>query len=155
MRLILDPTRMAQLSLTPTDIANVVREQNRDFPAGTIGREPAPRGTELTIPVITQGRLTDVKDFEEMIVRALPDGSMIRLKDVAKIELGAQSYSLEGRWNGKPNDVSLDLSVAGRQCPRYGKASSEGNGNGIQDLPTRGLLRYSVRYDQIYRSVHP
>jgi len=103
MRLILDPTRMAQLSLTPTDIANVVREQNRDFPAGTIGREPAPKGTELTIPVITQGRLTDVKDFEEMIVRALPDGSMIRLKDVAKIELGAQSYSLEGRWNGKPN----------------------------------------------------
>src|SRR5437016_4518071 len=103
MRLILHPIRMAQLSLTPTDIANVVREQNRDFPAGTIGREPAPRGTELTIPVITQGRLTDVKDFEEMIVRALPDGSMIRLKDVAKIELGAQSYSLEGRWNGKPN----------------------------------------------------
>ncbi len=103
MRLILDPTRMAQLSLTPTDIANVVREQNRDFPAGTIGREPAPKGTELTIPVITQGRLTDVKDFEEMIVRALPNGSMIRLKDVARIELGAQSYGLEGRWNGKPN----------------------------------------------------
>ncbi|MFI5247015.1 MAG: efflux RND transporter permease subunit, partial [Nitrospirales bacterium] len=80
MRLILDPIRMAQLSLTPTDIANVVREQNRDFPAGTIGREPAPKGTELTIPVITLGRLTDVKDFEEMIVRALPNGSMVRLK---------------------------------------------------------------------------
>ncbi|HEX9155533.1 MAG TPA: efflux RND transporter permease subunit, partial [Nitrospira sp.] len=103
MRLILDPVRMAQLSLTPTDIANVVREQNRDFPAGTIGREPAPKGTELTIPVMTLGRLTDVKDFEEMIVRALPNGSMIRLKDVAKVELGAQSYTLEGRWNGKPN----------------------------------------------------
>lgn len=103
MRLILDPIRMAQLSLTPTDIANVVREQNRDFPAGTIGREPAPKGTELTIPVITLGRLTDVKDFEEMIVRALPNGSMVRLKDVAKVELGAQSYTLEGRWNGKPN----------------------------------------------------
>ncbi|HEX7093349.1 MAG TPA: efflux RND transporter permease subunit, partial [Nitrospiraceae bacterium] len=113
MRLILDPTRMAQLSLTPTDIANVVREQNRDFPAGTIGREPAPRGTELTIPVITQGRLTDVKDFEEMIVRALPDGSMIRLKDVAKIELGAQSYSLEGRWNGKPNVFLLTFLAPG------------------------------------------
>ncbi|MEO5954775.1 MAG: efflux RND transporter permease subunit, partial [Nitrospiraceae bacterium] len=103
MRLILDPSRMAQLGLTPTDIANVVREQNRDFPAGTIGREPAPKGTELTIPVITQGRLTDVKDFEDMIVRALPNGSMVRLKDVARIELGAQSYTLEGRWNGKPN----------------------------------------------------
>ncbi len=103
MRLILDPVRMAQLSLTPTDIADVVREQNRDFPAGTIGREPATKGTELTIPVMTLGRLTDVKDFEEMIVRALPNGSMIRLKDVAKVELGAQSYTLEGRWNGKPN----------------------------------------------------
>ncbi len=103
MRLILDPIRMAQLSLTPTDIANVVREQNRDFPAGTVGREPAPKGTELTIPVITRGRLEEVKEFEEMIVRALPNGSMVRLKDVAKVELGAQSYSLEGRWNGKPN----------------------------------------------------
>ncbi|MGH7168449.1 MAG: efflux RND transporter permease subunit, partial [Nitrospiraceae bacterium] len=103
MRLILDPIRMAQLSLTPTDIADVVREQNRDFPAGTVGREPAPKGTELTIPVITLGRLTEVKDFEEMIVRALPNGSIVRLKDVAKVELGAQSYTLEGRWNGKPN----------------------------------------------------
>jgi multidrug efflux pump subunit AcrB len=91
MRLVLDPVRMAQLNLTPTDIANVVREQNRDFPAGMIGREPAPKGTELTIPFITRGRLTDVKDFEELIVRALQDGSIIRLKDVAKIELGAQS----------------------------------------------------------------
>jgi len=103
MRLILDPVRMAQLSLTPTDIATVVREQNRDFPAGTVGREPAAKGTEMTIPVITRGRLTEVKDFEEMIVRALPNGSMIRLKDVSRVELGAQSYDLEGRWNGKPN----------------------------------------------------
>ncbi|MDE3119205.1 MAG: efflux RND transporter permease subunit, partial [Nitrospirota bacterium] len=103
MRLILDPVRMAQLSLTPTDIATVVREQNRDFPAGTVGREPAAKGNELTIPVITRGRLTEVKDFEELIVRALPGGSMVRLKDVARVELGAQSYDLEGRWNGKPN----------------------------------------------------
>ena len=107
MRLVLDPVRMAQLNLTPTDIANVVREQNRDFPAGTIGREPAPKGTQLTIPFITRGRLTDVKDFEELIVRALPDGSIIRLKDVAKIELGAQSYDLEGRFKGKPTTFLL------------------------------------------------
>ncbi|PYK95070.1 MAG: hydrophobe/amphiphile efflux-1 family RND transporter, partial [Verrucomicrobia bacterium] len=103
MRLILDPVRMAQLNLTPTDITNIVREQNRDFPAGQIGREPAPKGTELTIPVITLGRMTDVKEFEEMIVRALPNGSMIRMKDIAKVELGSQSYALEGRQNAKPN----------------------------------------------------
>ncbi len=107
MRLILDPVRMAQLNLMPGDIANVVREQNRDFPAGMIGREPAPKGTELTIPFITRGRLTDVKDFEELIVRALPDGSIVRLKDVAKIELGAQSYDLEGRFKGKPTTFLL------------------------------------------------
>ncbi len=107
MRLILNPVRMAQLNLTPSDITNVVREQNRDFPAGLVGREPAPKGTQLTIPVITQGRFTEVKDFEEMIVRALPNGDMVRLKDVAKVELGAQSYNLEGRWNGQPNTFLL------------------------------------------------
>src|SRR5437016_11371594 len=107
MRLILVPVRMVQRNPAPSDITNVVREQNRDFPSGQVGREPAPKGTQLTIPVITQGRLTEVKDFEELIVRALPNGDIVRLKDVAKVELGAQSYNLEGRWNGKPNTFLL------------------------------------------------
>lgn len=113
MRLILDPVRMAQLDLTPTDIAAVVREQNRDFPAGRVGREPSPKGTELTIPVITQGRMSEVKEFEDMIVRAYPDGSMVRMRDVARVELGAQSYDLEGRWNGKPNTFLLTFLAPG------------------------------------------
>ncbi|HEX7767413.1 MAG TPA: multidrug efflux RND transporter permease subunit [Nitrospira sp.] len=107
MRIILNPPQMAKLGLIPSDIAAIIREQNRDYPAGTIGREPAPKGTELTIPIISKGRLTDVKDFEELIVRALPDGSTVRLKDVARIELGAQSYSLEGRWNSTPTTFVL------------------------------------------------
>lgn len=107
MRLILNPDRMAQLQITPTDIVNIVREQNRDFPSGTIGREPALKGTLLTFPVITQGRLTEVKDFEELIIRALPDGSMVRLKDVARVELGAQSYALESRKDKKPTTFIL------------------------------------------------
>ncbi|MDN5753714.1 MAG: multidrug efflux RND transporter permease subunit, partial [Nitrosospira sp.] len=113
MRLILDPVRMAQLDLTPTEIAAVVREQNRDFPAGRVGREPTPQGTELTIPVITRGRMSEVKEFEDMIVRAYPDGSMVRLRDVARVELGAQSYDLEGRWNGKPNTFLLTFLAPG------------------------------------------
>ncbi len=113
MRLILDPVRMAQLNLTPTEIAAVVREQNRDFPAGRIGREPMPQGTELTIPVITRGRMSEVKEFEEMIVRAYPDGSMVRMKDVARVELGAQSYDLEARWNGQPNTFLLTFLAPG------------------------------------------
>ena len=107
MRLILDPVRMAQLDLTPGDIAEVVREQNRDFPAGMVGREPALPGTELTIPIITRGRMSEVREFEDMIVRAYPDGSMIRLRDVAQVKLGAQSYGLEARWNGRPNTFLL------------------------------------------------
>ncbi len=113
MRLILDPVRMAQLDLTPTEIAAVVREQNRDFPAGRVGREPTPHGTELTIPVITRGRMSEVKEFEDMIVRAYPDGSMVRMRDVARVELGAQSYDLEGRWNGKPNTFLLTFLAPG------------------------------------------
>lgn len=113
MRVILNPVRMAQLDLTPTDIADVVREQNRDFPAGRVGREPAPQGTQLTIPIITQGRMSDVEDFENMIVRAYPDGSMVYLRDVARVELGAQSYNLQARWNGKPNTFLLTFLAPG------------------------------------------
>lgn len=113
MRLILDPVRMAQLDLTPTEVAAVVREQNRDFPAGRIGREPTSQGTELTIPVITRGRMSEVTEFEDMIVRAYPDGSMVRMRDIARVELGAQSYDLEGRWNGKPNTFLLTFLAPG------------------------------------------
>jgi HAE1 family hydrophobic/amphiphilic exporter-1/multidrug efflux pump len=145
MRLILDPIRMAQLSLTPTDIANVVREQNRDFPAGTVGREPALKGTELTIPVITLGRLTEVKDFEEMIVRALPNGSMVRLKDVAKIELGAQSYTLEGRWNGKPNVFLLTFLSPGANALETVKRVRKEMGEVAKSFPSG--VSWDIPYD--------
>ncbi|MEK7778985.1 MAG: multidrug efflux RND transporter permease subunit [Pseudomonadota bacterium] len=113
MRLVLDPVRMAQLNVTPSEIASVVREQNRDFPSGRIGREPTSTRTELTIPVITHGRMSEVKEFEDMIVRAYPDGSMVRLSDVARVELGAQSYDLQGRWNGNPNTFLLTFLAPG------------------------------------------
>ena len=113
MRIILDPVRMAQLNVTPSEIAAVVRDQNRDFPAGRIGREPTVNGTELTIPVITRGRMSEVHEFEEIIIRAFPDGSMLKLKDVANIELGARSYDLQGRWNSKPNTFLLTFLAPG------------------------------------------
>lgn len=113
MRIILDPVRMAQLNVTPSEIAAVIRDQNRDFPAGRIGREPTVSGTELTIPVITRGRMSEVHEFEEIIIRAFPDGSMLKLKDVANIELGARSYDLQGRWNSKPNTFLLTFLAPG------------------------------------------
>ena len=145
MRLILDPVRMAQLSITPTDISTVVREQNRDFPAGTIGREPAPPGTELTIPVITQGRLTEVKEFEELIVRALPDGSIVRLKDVARIELGAQSYNLEGSFNGEPTALLLTFLSPGANALETVRRI-RGELNALAQVFPQGMS-YDIPYD--------
>jgi HAE1 family hydrophobic/amphiphilic exporter-1/multidrug efflux pump len=145
MRIILNPVRMAQLNLTPTDIANVVNEQNRDFPAGIVGREPAPPGTELTIPVITRGRMTEVKEFEEMIVRALPDGSMIRLKDVAKVELGAQSYDLEGRFKGKPTTFLLTFLSPGANALDTVRAIRHEMDELSKGFPPG--MRYDVPYD--------
>ncbi len=145
MRLILDPIRMAQLAVTPTDIARVVEEQNRDFPAGRIGREPAPEGTELTIPVITRGRMSEVKEFEEMIVRAYPDGSMVRLQDVARIELGARSYDLEGRWNGKPNVFILTFLSPGANALETVRRVRAEMGTLSQSFPSG--VSFDIPYD--------
>jgi hydrophobe/amphiphile efflux-1 (HAE1) family protein len=97
----LDPDRMAQLGLTVADVSAAVREQNTTNPAGRIGREPAPPGTQLTIPVTTLGRLKDPKQFEDIIVRARPDGSLVRVSDIGRVTLGARNYDLVGRVNGK------------------------------------------------------
>ncbi len=145
MRIILNPLLMARLSLTPNDVAAVIREQNRDFPAGTVGREPAPKGTELTIPVITKGRLTEVKDFEELILRALPDGSIVRLKDVARIELGAQSYALEGRWNSKPTTFILTFLSPGANALDTVRRTREKMDELAKNFPAG--VSYDIPYD--------
>jgi multidrug efflux pump len=100
MLLSLAPDRMAQLGLTVSDVAAAVREQNATNPAGRIGREPAPKGTQLTIPVITPGRLKDPSDFERIIVRSQKDGSLVRLSEVGNAQLGARNYDLVGRFDG-------------------------------------------------------
>jgi len=107
MRLWLNPDRMAQMGITVTDVAAAVREQNGQFAAGTIGQAPNNEPVQLTFPVITRGRLTEPGEFEEIILRANPDGSMVRVKDIGRAELGAQSYNLFGRLNGKPTTLVL------------------------------------------------
>jgi multidrug efflux pump len=100
MLLSLDPDRMAQLGLTVADVQAAVQEQNTTNPAGRIGREPAPAGNQLTLPVTTLGRLTDPKEFADIIVRADSDGSLVRVKDIGRVTLGSRSYDLLGRVNG-------------------------------------------------------
>jgi hydrophobe/amphiphile efflux-1 (HAE1) family protein len=97
----LDPDRMAQLDITTSDVAAAVREQNVTSPAGRLGREPAPAGTELTLPVTTLGRLKTPEQFADIVIRAKADGSIVRVRDIGKVVLGSRNYDLAGRLNGK------------------------------------------------------
>jgi HAE1 family hydrophobic/amphiphilic exporter-1 len=105
MRLWLDPDLLAKQNITATEVIEAVKQQNTVNPAGQIGAEPAPPGTDYTYTVITQGRLETEEEFDAIIVRANPDGSLVRVSDVGRAELGAQTYSLEGTYNGKPSAV--------------------------------------------------
>ncbi len=102
MRLWVKPDQLAKLEITIPDIINAVNYQNTVNPAGQIGGEPVPAGQDFTYAVRAQGRLVTAEEFGQIVVRAAPDGSMIRVKDVARVELGAQVYNLKGRLNGKP-----------------------------------------------------
>ncbi len=102
MRIWVRPDTLSKLQLTVTDVVNAVKAQNVVNPSGQIGAEPAPPGQEYTYTVTAKGRLVDAEQFGEIIVRANPDGSFVRLRDVARIQLGAQTYMQLGRFQGKP-----------------------------------------------------
>jgi HAE1 family hydrophobic/amphiphilic exporter-1 len=102
MRLWVQPDKLAKLGITVTDVVNAVRAQNTVNPAGQVGGEPAPANQQFTYSVLAQGRLSSPEQFENVIVRETPDGGTVRVKDVARVELGAQDYSVISRLNGKP-----------------------------------------------------
>jgi len=99
MRIWLRPDRMASHGLTTSDVSNAIKEQNKEAAAGTLGAQP--NDVAMAYPITTQGRLTSAAEFGNIIVRANPDGSMIRLRDIARIELAASAYTLESKLNGK------------------------------------------------------
>lgn len=102
MRFWVKPDQLAKLNITIPEIVNAIQAQNTVNPAGQIGAEPVPEGQEFTYAVRAQGRLVTEEEFGAIVLRAQPDGSLVRLRDVARIELGAQTYNLKGRLNGKP-----------------------------------------------------
>jgi HAE1 family hydrophobic/amphiphilic exporter-1 len=105
MRVWVKPDQLAKLGITVPEITQALEVQNNVNPAGQIGGEPTPHGQEFTYTVRTHGRLTTAEQFGDIIVRATQGGSVVRLKDVARIELGAQTYNLAGRYNGKPSAI--------------------------------------------------
>jgi HAE1 family hydrophobic/amphiphilic exporter-1 len=102
MRIWVKPDLLAKLGLTVPDLVRAVQQQNAVNPAGQVGAEPAPRGKETTYTVRAQGRLQTPEEFGQVVVRSNPDGSVVRLSDVARIELGAQNYQQLARFGGKP-----------------------------------------------------
>src|ERR1700723_4035684 len=102
MRMWLKPDALPKLGITVSDVVNAVQSQNNVNPAGQMGGEPAPKGQQFTYSVRAQGRLTTPEQFGDIIVRENTNGGAVRVRDVARIELGAQSYTLMGRLNGKP-----------------------------------------------------
>src|SRR5215470_6296011 len=105
MRFWVDPYRLAKLQITVPEIINAIKAQNTVNPAGQIGGEPVPKGQEFTFAVIVQGRLITEDEFGQIVVRANPDGSIVRLRDVARVDRGTQVYNLQGRLDGKPSAV--------------------------------------------------
>ena len=112
MRLWVKPDTLAKLGITVPEIVSAIQSQNTVNPAGKAGGEPAPKGQEFTYSVLAQGRLVSPEEFGNIVVRETPDGGTVRVRDVARIELGAQDYSVAGRFNGKPSAI-----VAAYQLP--------------------------------------
>ncbi|MGI8989572.1 MAG: efflux RND transporter permease subunit, partial [Bryobacteraceae bacterium] len=107
MRVWVNPDKMAKLGLTSTDVSNAIQAQNRQNPAGSLGQAPAPRGTEFQYPVNATGRLVDPAQFDDIVIRAQPDSSLLRLRDIGHAALGAQNYSTYSRTTGRPSSIVI------------------------------------------------
>jgi HAE1 family hydrophobic/amphiphilic exporter-1 len=112
MRLWVRPDQLSKLGITVPEIIRAIQAQNTVNPAGKAGGEPAPKGQEFTYSVLAQGRLISPEEFGQIVVRETFDGGIVRVRDLARIELGAQDYSFSGRFNGKPSAI-----IAAYQLP--------------------------------------
>ncbi len=121
LRVWVKPDQLAKLGVTVTEIVTALQIQNNVNPAGQIGGEPVPAGQQFTFTVRTQGRLVTAEDFGNIILRAGSDGSVLHLKDVARIELGAQTYNLAGRFNGKPAAIMAVYQLPGTNAVQCAK----------------------------------
>jgi HAE1 family hydrophobic/amphiphilic exporter-1 len=113
MRVWLDPAKLKSRRLTTQDVVAAIREQNVQVAAGQIGQPPAPSGQGFQLTVNTLGRLSDVEQFENLIVRTADDGRTVRVKDVARVELGAQDYNLQSSYSSDPGIAILVYQLPG------------------------------------------
>jgi len=139
MRLWVKPDQLAKLGITVPDIISAVQKQNNVNPAGQVGGEPIPSGQKFTYTVRAQGRLQTPEEFGEIVVRANPDGSFVRVKDIARIDLGAQTYNLKGRLNGQPAAILACYQLPGTNAV---KAAQD-----VRKLMTEAKQRFPADID--------
>jgi hydrophobic/amphiphilic exporter-1 (mainly G- bacteria), HAE1 family len=139
MRMWVKPDTLAKLGITVPDIVTAIQAQNTVNPAGKAGGEPAPKGQEFTYTVLAQGRLLSPDEFGNIVVRETPDGGIVRVRDVARIELGSQDYSTAGRFNGRPSAV-----IACYQLPGSNAVQAAA---GVQKLMTQMKQRFPEDLD--------
>src|SRR5881296_260631 len=139
MRLWVKPDQLAKLGITVPDIITAVQKQNNVNPAGQVGGEPIPSGQKFTYTVRAQGRLQTPQEFGEIVVRANPDGSFVRVKDIARIDLGAQTYNLKGRLNGQPAAILACYQLPGTNAVKAAQ--------GVRQLMAEAKQRFPADMD--------
>ena len=146
MRMWVKPDQLAKLGITVTDIVNAVQAQNKVNPAGQVGGEPAPANQQFTYSVLAQGRLRSPEQFEDVVVREAPDGGIVRVKDVARVELGAQDYSIVSRLNGQPAAIIAVYQLPGSNAVQTAAAVRKLMAEMKQRFP--GDMDYVISLDQ-------
>src|ERR1700685_2036594 len=146
MRLWVRPDQLAKLGITVADIVNALQAQNTVNPAGQVGGEPAQSKQQFTYAVLAQGRLTSPEQFGEVIVREAPNGGTVRVRDVARVELGTQDYSLMSRLNGKPSAIIAVYQLPGTNAVQTVKGVRKLMAQMKQRFPQD--IDYTVSLDQ-------
>ncbi len=145
MRVWIQPDRMTRLGLTVDDIARALNEQNAQFASGKIGENPSGGDQEMVYSITTQGRLSTVEQFEQVILRTHADGSSLRLKDVARVELGSKDYNFNGKYNGKSSALIGIFLQSGANALSVAEEVGQTLETLAEDFPPG--LRYAVPYD--------
>lgn len=145
MRIWIDPDKMAKLGLTATDVNASIQAQNRQNPAGALGQPPAPAGTDFQYPVNATGRLVEPQQFADIVLRAEPDGSLLHVRDIAHVELGAQDYKSFSRTAGKPASLIVVYLTPGENALETANRVRAFLEEAKQSFPAG--INYSVPYD--------
>jgi hydrophobe/amphiphile efflux-1 (HAE1) family protein len=145
MRLWLRPDKLAKLGLTAGDIAKAVQDQNVQAPAGQVGQPPAKAGVSFQYSVDVKGRLSEKKEFDNIIIRTLPDGSVLRLRDLARTEMGAKMYTSYSRRGGKPSTTMVVYQLPGANALDVANKINAFMAEASKSFPPG--LKYEVSYD--------